>query len=770
MGGFGTPSHSKKHPVNSLKNHKPVPGATGGNIVVIDPVTKLPTKDSLTSLSSILGGLIPQGIWNAATNTPMLADGTGTLGHFYIVGTAGSQDLGSGVQDFEINDWVMYDQLNEWKRVENSEPNETEQAIGYYVSQTRGKTASLGADGSLFNPFDDIPEAILKGIANGDTDIIIFIDTRAGANYPNLVLPDGQHINLIGSEPLWSDATAIDLITNGNGTILNADGLALNQIREGPTLGGAIRLEECVIAYIKNNAGTGFATNTDGYFNNTQYAIPSLLTDINGMKTQQGTLICSTPGSYGLITLDGINANSNKIENLTNGTIATDSMALGQRYTDTEALAQAVIQTAFANQSNVYRVSDLKGLNTNDGSEFKPLKTPLKAIQLGIIAGFPEIYIKLDMSGGTYAAFTIPDGAININMSSWGGLFSMGVIIGDITVGDGTTLILDDIMGELIKEGIGWTTESADVYIENSMFEGIKKNDGITPATRITAVTKGAIDAGSFVLDLKAIDASGIGWDGDITDGSGRFVSSDGFDANDKKVINQADGVLPTDGMNLSQRYTDGEAGTVADGKIATHAAIIAAHHAKYLDSEAVTAMGAKGDGNPLNHDRPIQATESIVGIGEIATQPETDAGTDDEKFITPKKLAAYTLSAIPTVIQGSEDAENTTTSTSYQQAYRFSPTLEIAKYKVEISCEITNNSDGKSVEARVEIDDTTEILHAIKYVKQDSVDVYDVRSAIFYYDCLSAAVHNFDFDFRQQGGGTAKIRRKRIILTKVVE
>ena len=36
------------------------------------------------------------------------------------------------------------------------------------------------------------------------------------------------------------------------------------------------------------------------------------------------------------------------------------------------------------------------------------------------------------------------------------------------------------------------------------------------------------------------------------------------------------------------------------------------------------------------------QATEETLGGGEIATQAETDAGTDDLRIVTPKKLANY--------------------------------------------------------------------------------------------------------------------------------
>lgn len=36
------------------------------------------------------------------------------------------------------------------------------------------------------------------------------------------------------------------------------------------------------------------------------------------------------------------------------------------------------------------------------------------------------------------------------------------------------------------------------------------------------------------------------------------------------------------------------------------------------------------------------QATESIAGKAEIATQGETDAGTDDQRIVTPQKLAQW--------------------------------------------------------------------------------------------------------------------------------
>ncbi len=49
-----------------------------------------------------------KGTWNATTNTPTLADGTGTSGDFYTVATAGTQNLGSGNITFAVNSTVNY--------------------------------------------------------------------------------------------------------------------------------------------------------------------------------------------------------------------------------------------------------------------------------------------------------------------------------------------------------------------------------------------------------------------------------------------------------------------------------------------------------------------------------------------------------------------------------------------------------------------------------------------------------------------------------------
>ena len=50
-----------------------------------------------------------KGQWNAETNTPTLANETGTKGDFYIVSVAGTHNFGSGDIQFFVNDRVIYD-------------------------------------------------------------------------------------------------------------------------------------------------------------------------------------------------------------------------------------------------------------------------------------------------------------------------------------------------------------------------------------------------------------------------------------------------------------------------------------------------------------------------------------------------------------------------------------------------------------------------------------------------------------------------------------
>lgn len=77
-------------------------------------VVKKPDGTFESYLSS--SGFNSQGSWDANANSPALVNGTGTVGDYYTVSTAGSQDFGDGSQAFAVGDYVAYDGES-WLRI-----------------------------------------------------------------------------------------------------------------------------------------------------------------------------------------------------------------------------------------------------------------------------------------------------------------------------------------------------------------------------------------------------------------------------------------------------------------------------------------------------------------------------------------------------------------------------------------------------------------------------------------------------------------------------
>lgn len=105
-------------------------GAANG-VASLDGSGKVPTSQLPFS------GLTYDGSWNATTNSPTLADGTGTSGHFYITSVAGTQNLGSGSITFAVGDWALYNGTV-WQKVPSSA------AVSSVFGRTGAVTATAG--------------------------------------------------------------------------------------------------------------------------------------------------------------------------------------------------------------------------------------------------------------------------------------------------------------------------------------------------------------------------------------------------------------------------------------------------------------------------------------------------------------------------------------------------------------------------------------------------------------------------------------------------
>jgi hypothetical protein len=72
---------------------------------------------AISTITNALGALNYKGTWNASSNTPTLADGTGAKGDYYVVSTAGTQTFGGIQLFFGTGDWIAYNGAV-WQRVE----------------------------------------------------------------------------------------------------------------------------------------------------------------------------------------------------------------------------------------------------------------------------------------------------------------------------------------------------------------------------------------------------------------------------------------------------------------------------------------------------------------------------------------------------------------------------------------------------------------------------------------------------------------------------
>jgi hypothetical protein len=102
---------------------------------------------TISSITNALGALNYKGTWNASSNTPTLADGTGAKGDYYVVSTAGTQTFGGIQLFFGTGDWIAYNGAV-WQRVEGG-------SDGNFANVTLTSTDAGATEGPLLDLYRD---------------------------------------------------------------------------------------------------------------------------------------------------------------------------------------------------------------------------------------------------------------------------------------------------------------------------------------------------------------------------------------------------------------------------------------------------------------------------------------------------------------------------------------------------------------------------------------------------------------------------------------
>lgn len=166
-----------------------------------------------------------KGTWNASTNSPSLADGTGDTGDVYRVSTAGTRNLGSGSITFDVGDYVIYNGTI-WEK-----------------SDTTDAVASV-------NGFTGVITLTTTNIAEGTN--LYYTDARARAAL-SFAAGSGAYNSSTG---VITIPTNTNQLTNGAGFITSS-ALSPYLLLAGGNMTGNI-------AFGSSGAGLTWAANTDG--------------------------------------------------------------------------------------------------------------------------------------------------------------------------------------------------------------------------------------------------------------------------------------------------------------------------------------------------------------------------------------------------------------------------------------------------------------------------------------------------------------------------
>ena len=158
------------------------------------------------------------------------------------------------------------------------------------------------------------------------------------------------------------------------------------------------------------------------------------------------------------------------------------------------------------------------------------------------------------------------------------------------------------------------------------------------------------------------------------------------------------------------------------------------------------------------NDTTPRRLIEKLVGSDSIDLTEQNDGG--DETLQIESKLPEYQYVE--------SEGTSSTTSSSFQQKLRLTTSSLVGgDYRIHYSGEVTNTSEERAVQARCQIDDTTEIgQHGASFGEDEPNEFYAFAGKKKI--ALTAGVHTIDIDFREQSGGTAEIRRARIELWRI--
>jgi len=150
--------------------------------------------------------------------------------------------------------------------------------------------------------------------------------------------------------------------------------------------------------------------------------------------------------------------------------------------------------------------------------------------------------------------------------------------------------------------------------------------------------------------------------------------------------------------------------------------------------------------------------TTTHIRLAKVHTQGGGIVAIDDERVL----LNAGIDKAIHQDVAEGQDSNS---STSWQQKLTVPLTdIDGGTYVVQWYCELRHSNDtfSQRAEMQLEVNDTTQIGYSMW-----GYNIFEDSGGFAVYN-FSAGSYTIDLDFRQQGGGTAYIRRARLLVWRI--
>ena len=207
--------------------------------------------------------------------------------------------------------------------------------------------------------------------------------------------------------------------------------------------------------------------------------------------------------------------------------------------------------------------------------------------------------------------------------------------------------------------------------------------------------------------------------------------------------------IIPTEGLYISILPFNYE----EDGVRQQYAGVLS----QLMTDDAINYLYLDYDGS-LNVNTTGYPTTTHIRLGRVITSSGLITTIHDDRIV-------LTAAIDKEIHQDKAEAQDSTTSTDWQQKLRLTLTdIPAGTYIVQWYCELrhSNNTATERAEMRVEVNDMTEIGYSLwPYNLFEDSGGFGVND-------FSAGSYTIDLDYRQQGGGTAYIRRARLLLWRI--